>query len=741
MMIPTTLDRKKMKKWLKNSVLATVLALLLVIASLPVYAGEQQTEQTETPTVTQDTGSESAQSAASSENDEIIADELEPMQPIAPQEPEVAAMTDWTQEQPHEGQVLHGGYVGFKNKASGKYMTIPGGATAAGTNVCQQSGGSVANAQEFYLSYTYDTEYKRIAYFTIYPVNANGNAASTRVKSDLINTNTGVANVSLQFFMPTQMTDRWQIEHYEDNYYIIHIASTPYESGSRYVLTAQLGEGSANGSGIYDPGNVFVTTLAENNTPSDSMLWQICADGNPVNINGLNIATVSNSYISLGETVEFYYIPPRFNIMIEWQGRDGAIVDNGIATRSEYGVGTILMNVIDPSTGLVDLDLSKTSEITVMPSEGLYFISNASTIDYLGSTLTISSIVPLQIAAVASASLFYWDIQHDETLLGYFTIRSVNNGLYLNVDPSNSANVQLSYANGGNTLWKVESGNLGNAVLRCRNSTASNDTLVLSVGNGEESLNMASYVSDTQYYDEWDLYPYEFDYSVYHYYDSGFDVRFPEDDNEIAEYQTVCTNVLLAIFGVHTYFQIYDYYSCADNCSGLPITLAKTESVCDCSGSIDHKIRAQLRIDLIEQFGAGDAKKSRIAWTGHYLEDGRSDSSSASHTVVMAVKEENNNSGRSIRSLYVYSLLHEISHQLGAPDHYCYSSGTGGSYPCDNENCFNCQQGCPPPICLMSGFSFVENSMENHTTDSLYCDQCKSLLHSQGIGTHLLDHH
>lgn len=93
MKIPTTLDRKKMKKWQKCHALATVLALLLVIASLPVYAGEQQTEQTETPTVTQDTGSESAQSAASSENDEIIADELEPMQPIDRQEPEVAATT------------------------------------------------------------------------------------------------------------------------------------------------------------------------------------------------------------------------------------------------------------------------------------------------------------------------------------------------------------------------------------------------------------------------------------------------------------------------------------------------------------------------------------------------------------------------------------------------------------------------------------------------------------------------
>lgn len=113
-MTPTTLDRKVRKKWLTSSTFAIVLALLLVLSSLPVYAGEQQTEQTETPTVTQDAGSESAQSETSSEQNEPFSDELEPMQPTDPQEPEVAA-TDWTQEKPHEGQVLHGGYVGFKN--------------------------------------------------------------------------------------------------------------------------------------------------------------------------------------------------------------------------------------------------------------------------------------------------------------------------------------------------------------------------------------------------------------------------------------------------------------------------------------------------------------------------------------------------------------------------------------------------------------------------------------------------
>ena len=74
MRIPTTFDRKARKKWLTCFALAIVLALLLVLSSLPVYAGEQQAEQTETPTVTQDAGSESAQSAASSEQNEPLAD-------------------------------------------------------------------------------------------------------------------------------------------------------------------------------------------------------------------------------------------------------------------------------------------------------------------------------------------------------------------------------------------------------------------------------------------------------------------------------------------------------------------------------------------------------------------------------------------------------------------------------------------------------------------------------------------
>ncbi|MBQ7379883.1 MAG: RICIN domain-containing protein [Clostridia bacterium] len=366
--IPTTVDRKAWKKWL----LCPVLALLLVLTSLPVYAGEQKTEVTETPTVTQDTGSESAaESAASSEQDEIVDDAL------ASQEISVTSTDFWKDIEPYEGVILHSGYVGFKNKASGKYLTIPAGSTVSGTNVCQQSANTIVNAQEFYLNYTYTPD-KNLAYFTIYPVDSSGNVASTRVKSAPISESTGTANVSLQGFMPTEMTDRWQIEHYEDDYYLIHLASRPYDSGSRYVLTAQPGEGSANGTGINDIGNVFVTTYNGVNEPSASMLWQICADGMPMDIESNDITENRSYELNEGETIKFFYIPYRFNESLTWLSSNTYSVSTptslGRATAEAPGRSTISMRIIkDNQMGTV------TSQVYVKLPDGVYYLRSNST--------------------------------------------------------------------------------------------------------------------------------------------------------------------------------------------------------------------------------------------------------------------------------------------------------------------------------------------------------------------------
>ncbi|MBQ2805834.1 MAG: RICIN domain-containing protein [Clostridia bacterium] len=313
----------------------------------------------------------------SGEQDEFAAVELDPLQPIGLQEPEVAATNNWEKTEPYIGILLHEGYIGFKNKSSKNYLTIPNGSTAHGTNVCQQSEKSIPNAQEFFLSYTWKPE-KNMVYFTIYPVDLSGNTGSTRVKAGSVNASTGVANVSLQNFMPTEFGDRWQIEHYEDDYYLIHMASKPHESGSRYVLTAQSGEGSAGGSGIDDQGNVSITTYNGINEPTDSMLWQICADGKPIDIDSNDITERGSYDLNEGEEIRFFYIPLRFNESLAWQSSNIHSVSNptsvGEATAEAPGRSTITLRITkDGQTA------TETSEVYVKLPDGVYYLRSRST--------------------------------------------------------------------------------------------------------------------------------------------------------------------------------------------------------------------------------------------------------------------------------------------------------------------------------------------------------------------------
>ena len=370
-MTPTTLDRKARKKWLTSPALAIVLALLLVLSSLPVYAGEQQTEQTETPTVTQDAGSESAQSATSSEPNEPLAEELEPVQPIEPQEPEVVA-TDWTQEKPHEGQVLHGGYVGFRNVASGKYLTVSNGNTTEKPNVIQYDEVETPNAQEFLLEYTYSQPVNE-AYFRIFSLTANG-IKSNPVKS--VGSTATTSNVRIDSINYLSITDRWQIEHAYGSYYYIYLAHNPAHTGTKYALTAYGDEnGTTSGTTTTSQGNVFVSPLVEGN---DYQLWEICADGMPMDIESNDITENRSYELNEGETIKFFYIPYRFNESLSWQSSNTYSVSTptslGRAAAEEPGRSTIAIKIT-----IDDLEEYVTSQVYVKLPDGVYYLRNRST--------------------------------------------------------------------------------------------------------------------------------------------------------------------------------------------------------------------------------------------------------------------------------------------------------------------------------------------------------------------------
>ena len=74
-------------------------------------------EVTETPTVTQETGSElTTENEASGEQDEMITTGLDSMQPINSQEVAATSTDDWTTTLPHEGAVLDGGLPSMVDK-------------------------------------------------------------------------------------------------------------------------------------------------------------------------------------------------------------------------------------------------------------------------------------------------------------------------------------------------------------------------------------------------------------------------------------------------------------------------------------------------------------------------------------------------------------------------------------------------------------------------------------------------
>ena len=146
-------------------------------------------------------------------------------------------------------------------------------------------------------------------------------------------------------------------------------------------------------------------------------------------------------------------------------------------------------------------------------------------------------------------------------------------------------------------------------------------------------------------------------------------------------------------------------------------------------------------------YNAGNDTTSKVAWTGHVLESRHSFSYPSQHVIVMSIgmvtdASNNNETPDVIRDQRIYTLLHETSHQLGAPDHYCYDEDSSN---CDNPNndCYRCDHGLSfPPDCIMSSRTYdIEERLLAGNADTLYCDQCKSSTHSKGILTHLEDHH
>ena len=128
----------------------------------------------------------------------------------------------------------------------------------------------------------------------------------------------------------------------------------------------------------------------------------------------------------------------------------------------------------------------------------------------------------------------------------------------------------------------------------------------------------------------------------------------------------------------------------------------------------------------------GTTTTSVAIWTGHLLGSGERSNSHASRYSIIIIPwlTSTLTSSADIERENVFDLTHEQSHQIGAPDHYCY--GVGSSGKCSNAYCDICVNGRTSiRDCLMS----YRYDISSLTDNNMYCGDCKAAISSH-VGSH-----
>ena len=224
-------------------------------------------------------------------------------------------------------------------------------------------------------------------------------------------------------------------------------------------------------------------------------------------------------------------------------------------------------------------------------------------------------------------------------------------------------------------------------------------------------------------------------YTMHHYVDQGYRVRF-DGYSDILIYSNIVAEKFEQFFGIQVLSSIILYTSPADTCKTDQFgSVTDANLTSDCNHTPTHLTTGELRNAL----GDGTNTVSRVLWTGHIL-PGNPSSNSAAHSVIITPRHTTtgdgftNKSDFEVRKESIYTLMHETSHQLGLPDHYCYGKDSNDpERKCINEYCDECVFGRGEARqCLMSYRYDVENTSEA----TLYCSSCLA-----SINAHLTDHH
>ena len=332
-----------------------------------------------------------------------------------------------------------------------------------------------------------------------------------------------------------------------------------------------------------------------------------------------------------------------------------------------------------------------------------------------------------------------WDITHVGQAM--YTIKSANSttSYYLGVSGDSTAVDQPIVLRTGTPTngmkWKIDVTYTGAYKLTPVSGENYGYVLAMHTGflagdqaNGND-LKQKEYTGKDDYFDfrdEWFLET-TTSFGVIHYYDEGFLIREPSAFQKLHEYNTAVAARFKSIFGIDVMATYVPYWSKADECKKLHYNYpSSTNLESPCPFMPTCLSTDVLRLDLTLNMGEGTNKTSIVLWTGHRMTDDimdRSNSVSASHSVIMTPTNtwpaDRNLSTTERRVVSIRTLLHELSHQFGAVDHYCYGRVDGGK--CQNENCDMCNDDIGVVrMCVMG----KEINIADYDDESLYCSEC-----------------
>lgn len=220
------------------------------------------------------------------------------------------------------------------------------------------------------------------------------------------------------------------------------------------------------------------------------------------------------------------------------------------------------------------------------------------------------------------------------------------------------------------------------------------------------------------------------------YYDQAFPVRYSNAGNPEEGINSVNEKI-----NKHFAKELYLYISnntptqitsTADSCKlnrGLEINQTTINQLCP--GGVGHTPKCtgwdQSYLDFIAQY-PGNSTRVSVLWTGNRLETNRSFSWINNGITIQEIGT-NNSSYYDSRACV---LVHEYSHQFGAPDHYHEILENGDCR--SGENCSVCGSNPREASCIMcSGW---RSDILTCDSDDVWCDRCR-----QDMNGHVEGHH